>query len=157
MTRPALHIVQTPVDDNGELAGCENCRSALEEAETWERRVLQLEAALKRATEDKDARLRNDKHYTAALGLFHEWQEQTSHPRARFDTARARLAVAAVKLYNDNREALSMVIQYGKHLAYTDDRGTRHDSFGLLFRDAEHIEKYANAYARWARRQGSAS
>jgi hypothetical protein len=47
-----------------------------------------------------------------------------------------------------------MVVQYGKHLAYVDPKGTRHDSFGLLFRDAEHIEKYANAYHRWSRANG---
>jgi hypothetical protein len=118
----------------------------------WERRVLELERKLRTALEDKDAKLRNDKDYVAAAALFDEWKRETNHPRARFDAARARIAIAAVRLYKDNREALSMVIQHGKHLAYVDERGHRHDSFGLLFRDAEHIERYANNFARWHRR-----
>jgi hypothetical protein len=156
--RPALTLVQNLVDpDTGELGGCPHCAEALAEAETWERRVLQLEAALKRATEDKDAKLRNDRDYPAAIDLLEEWKRECGHPRARIDLARINLALRAVKLYKDNREALSMVIQRGKHLAYVDERGTRHDSFGLLFRDAEHIERYANEYARWARRSGRAA
>lgn len=156
--RPALTLVQNLVKtDTGELVGCPHCNEAREEAETWERRVLQLEAALKRATEDKDAKLRNDKDYPAAIDLFDEWKRECGHPRARIDLARINLALRAVKLYKDNREALSMVIQRGKHLAYVDERGTRHDSFGLLFRDAEHIERYANEYARWRRRNGRAA
>lgn len=146
--RPALHIVQTPVDDNGELAGCPTCAEALAEAEVWEKRVLQLERALERERADKDAKLRNDKDFIAAHELFEEWKRETGHPNARFDTNRIRLALSAVKGYRKHREQLSWVIQYGRHFAYVDERRVRHDSFGLLFRDSEHIEKYANAYAR---------
>jgi hypothetical protein len=46
------------------------------------------------------------------------------------------------------------VIQYGKHLAYVDERGVKHDSWGLLFRDADHIEKYANAWWTHCKRTG---
>jgi len=153
-----LRVVETVVDqDTGELAACPNCAAALSEAETWERRVLELEQKVRRLTEDRDAKLRQDKHYTAALDLIEEWKRECGHPKARVDHARVRLALSAVKLYKDNRDALSMVIQRGKHLAYVDERGNRHDSFGLLFRDAEHIERYANEYARWRRRNGVAT
>ena len=154
---PHLRVVHNIDATTGELVGCPHCAAAHEEAELWEQEVLKLKRQVKQALEDKDAKLRNDQHFGAASDLFDEWKTETNHPRARFDNARIRLAMAAVKLYGkDDRDKLSMVVQYGKHLAYVDERGTRHDSFGLLFRDAEHIEKYANAYHRWARQNGVA-
>lgn len=154
--RPALRLVQNVVDDNGELAGCPNCRQALEEAETWERRVLELEAKVRRLEEDKDAKARQDKDYPAAAELFDEWRRETGHPNARFDgdIRRVQRALRVIKLYRKDREKLSWVIQYGKHLAYVDERGVKHDSWGLLFRDADHIEKYANAWYLHCRRKG---
>lgn len=152
---PHLRLVETLVDENGELVNqCPNCAAAASEAETWERRVLQLERALQREREDKDARLRNDKDYVAAAELFEEWKRETGHANAKFDTNRAGLAVRAIRGYRKHREQLSWVIQYGKRFAYVDEKGVRHDSFGLLFRDAEHIERYANGYAR-RRREGA--
>jgi uncharacterized protein with PIN domain len=157
--RPALTLVQNLVDDNGELVGCPHCNEARAECEIWERRVLQLEAALKRATEDKDARLRNDKDYPAAADLFDEWRRECGHPNAKFDTARINLALRAIRRYGQtNREALSMVIQHGKHLAWVNPKtGAKKDGFGLLFRDSEQIEARANEFARWARRNGRAA
>jgi hypothetical protein len=34
--------------------------------------------------------------------------------------------------------------------------GEVHDGFGLLFRDADHIEKYATKWWRYQKRQGAA-
>ena len=155
----ASHLrVVRDIDNNGEITNCPHCAAAYAEAEQWREDVLKLKNQLKRALEDKDDKLRNDKHFPAAVDLFDEWKRETNHPRARLDNARIRLAMAAVKLYGaKDRDKLSMVIGYGKHLAYVDPKGTRHDSFGLLFRDAEHIEKYANAYHRWARQNGVSS
>ena len=155
---PHLRLVQTLIDtDTGEVQGCEHCAEARAEAEVWEKRVIHLEKALARANEDKDAKLRNDQDYPAAADLFDEWKRETNHPRARFDQNRARLAIRAIRGYREDRDKLSWVIQYGKHFAYVDDRGVKHDRFGLLFQDAEHIEKYANAYARRRRTLGGAS
>jgi hypothetical protein len=153
-----LRLVQTAVDENGEvIPGCPSCAEARSEAEVWEQRVLELERKVKRLTEDRDQKMRNDKHFPAALGLFEEWKQECNHPNARFDGARTRLALAAVKLYDGDRDKLSWVIQHGRHLAYVDERGVRHDSFGLLFRDAEHIERYANGWAIAQRRRVVAS
>jgi hypothetical protein len=146
---PHLRVVETVVDeDTANLPGAPNCRASLEEAETWERRVLELERKLRAALEDKDAKLRNDKDYVAAVALFDEWKRETNHPRARLDTNRAQLALRAIRGYRKDRDKLSWVIQYGRHFAYVDGNGVKHDRFGLLFQDAEHIEKYANAWAR---------
>lgn len=153
---PHLRLVQTPVDENGEIHACPTCRDALNEAETWEQEVLKLKRQLKQALEDRDARMRNDKDFPAAVALFDEWRAETNHPRARFDSARMRLALAAVKLYRDDLDKLSWVIKRAKHFPYVDPRGVRHDSFGLLFRDAEHIERYANEWHR-RRREVEAS
>lgn len=150
---PHLHLVETLIDENGEVVtGCPNCASSASEAEVWERRVLQLERQLKTALEDKEEKARNDKDFAAASSLFEEWQRECGHPNASFDTNRIRLALAAVKRYRKHRDKLTWVILRAKHFAYVDERGIRHDSFGLLFRDAEHIERYAN---EWARLRGS--
>jgi hypothetical protein len=87
--------------------------------------------------------------------LFDYWRSQTGHERARLDPARLRLALAAVKLYREDLEKLAWVVQYGRELAYVDAKGNRHDSFGLLFRDAEHIERYARAWWTHCRRNGA--
>jgi len=145
---PHLRLVQNLVNDDGELVGCPHCADARAEAETWEQEVLKLKRQIKRLTEDKDAKLRNDKDYPAAAALFEEWQRECNHPNASFDTNRAQLAIRATRRYRKHRDKLSWVIQYGKHFAYVDANGVKHDRFGLLFQDAEHIEKYANAYSR---------
>lgn len=146
---PHLRLVQTAIDENGEVVpGCPHCNDARAEAEVWEQRVLQLERQVKRLQEDRDEKQRQDRDFPAALELIDEWKRECGHPKARVDPARIRLAMAAVKLYREDRDKLSWVIQHGKFLAYVDEKGTRHDSFGLLFRDAEHIERYANGWAR---------
>lgn len=152
---PHLRLVQTAIDENGEVVpGCPHCNDARNEAEVWEGRVLQLERQVKRLQEDRDDKMRRDRDFPGALDLIEEWKRECGHPKARVDPARIRLAMAAVKLYRDDRDKLSWVIQHGKHLAYVDEKGTVHDSFGLLFRDAEHIERYANGWHR-AQRNGT--
>ena len=146
--RPALRLVDHLVDENGEVQDCPHCQDARAEADVWEQRVLELERKVRRLEEDKGEALRRDKDYLAALGLFDEWRQETGHPKAKFDRNRAALAIRMIRGYRNHREQLSWVIQYGKHFAYVDEKGVRHDSFGLLFRDAEHIERYANAWAR---------
>lgn len=148
MSAPHLRLVDHLVDENGEIQDCPHCQEARSECEIWEQRVLTLERQVKRLTEDRDEKMRNDRNFGDALSLFQEWQRECGHPNAKFDSARIRLALAAVKLYGKERDKLSWVIQHGKHLAYVDERGVRHDSFGLLMRDAEHIERYANGWFR---------
>jgi hypothetical protein len=149
-----LRVVDTETGEVHHEGDCAHCADARSEAETWEQEVLKLKRQVKRLMEDKDAKDRNDKLYPAAADLFDEWARECNHPKARFDPARVRLALSAIKAYGkEDREKLSWVIQCGKHLAYVDPcTGERHDSFGLLFRDSEHIEKYANKYARWQKR-----
>lgn len=153
---PHLRLVDI---ETGEVqdspSSCPHCAEAQAEAEVWEREVLKLKRDLKRLTEDRDAKLRNDKDYPDAEDLFDEWRRECGHSNARFDFNRIRLAITAIRRYRKDRDKLSWVIQYGKHLAYVDGRGVKHDRFGLLFQDAEHVEKYANAWAR-ARRRGVA-
>lgn len=148
MTRPALRLVQNLVDeDTGELVGCPHCQESRDECEVWEKRVLELERKVKRLEADRDEKARSDKRYMEAESLFEEWKRECGHPNASFDdTNRINLALRAVRRYP--RDKLSWVIQYGKHFAYVDEKGVKHDRFGLLFQDAEHIEKYANGYAR---------
>lgn len=149
-----LRIVDTETGEVHEEGDCANCAEQRAETEVWEKRVLTLERQVKRLLEDKDEKNRQDKLYPAAADLFDEWRTECAHPNARFDPARVRLALSAIKAYGEeDREKLSWVIQCGKLIPYVDPvTGETHDSFGLLFRDAEHIEKYARKYAFWRRR-----
>lgn len=153
---PHLRLINTETGEVQDTSSCPHCAEAHAESEIWERRVLQLERQVKRLTEDRDAKLRNDKDYPAAHDLFDEWRTETGHPNAQFDANRIRLAITAIRRYGKHREKLSWVIQYGKHLAYMDQRGVKFNQFGLLFRDSEHIERYANSYWAWARKSTTA-
>lgn len=154
MTRPShLRVVDTETGQVHEAPGeCAHCAEAMAEAETWEQEVLKLKRQVKRLMEDRDQKMRNDKDFPMARELFEEWQRETGHPRARFDRNRIALALTTVKAYREDREKLSWVIQFGRHLAFVDERGHKHDSFGLLFRDAEHIEGYATKWWRYGKR-----
>jgi hypothetical protein len=146
MPEPLRHL-RIVVDPAGEvIPGCPRCSDAEAEAETWRGRVLELERKVKQMEDDREAKLRARREFPEAEGLFNEWKKECGHPDARFDPRRIQLAVSAIRRYKDRRVQLSWVIQYGKHLAWVDPKGTKHDRFGLLFQDSEHIEKYARAW-----------
>lgn len=148
-----LRIVDTETGEVHEEGDCAKCADARSECEIWEQEVLKLKREVKRLKDDRDEKNRNDKDYPAAAALFEEWQRECNHPDARFDPARIRLALSAIKRYKGKREQLSWVIQCGKRIPHVDpSTGEVHDGFGLLFRDSDHIEKYANKYARWQKR-----
>lgn len=167
MSEPALRVVPDVDPDTGEIienAACQECARLRGLLFTLEQDNRRLEKDLRtwrgkyeKAIEDRDAKLRNDKDYPAAADLFEEWQRECGHPDAQFDHARVGLAIRAIRRYRKHRDKLSLVIQYGRHLAYVNDRGRKCDSFGLLFRDADHIEKYANEFWLWQRRRGGAA
>jgi hypothetical protein len=146
---PHLRLVD---QETGEIhdapTSCPHCAEAQSECEIWERRVLQLERQVKRLTEDRDAKLRQDKHYPAALDLIDEWKRECGHPNASAsDPKRVQLALSVVKRYKDEREKLSLVIQQAKHLAYRDpDTGLVYDQFGKIFGSSDEIEKRATHY-----------
>ena len=153
---PHLRLINTETGEVSEHPECAHCAEAREEAEVWEKEVLKLKRQVKRLEDDRDEKALKDKNYPAAADLFEEWQRECNHPDARFDPARIRLALSAIKRYKDKREQLSWVIQCGKRIPYVDpSTGETHDGFGLLFRDSEHIEKYANKYARWQKRNAA--
>jgi uncharacterized protein with PIN domain len=152
MTKPALRLVP---DANGELPSAEDpvltcLRNDYDALVRELATVIRQRDALKA---DKEAKMRGDKQFPEAHDLFDEWRTECGHPNAEFDPARMRLALSAVRRYKKHREQLSWVIQCGKLLAYVAEDGERHDGFGLLFRDSDHIERYANKYARWKARQ----
>jgi hypothetical protein len=167
MSEPALKLVAPDIDhDSGELiqdaacAECVNLRGLLLNLEQDNRRLEKdlraWRAKYERLTEDRDAKLRNDKHYPAALDLIDEWKRECGHPNASAsDPKRVQLALSVVKRYKDEREKLSLVIQQAKHLAYRDpNTGYRFDSFGKIFGSSDEIEKRATIYYLWRRRQG---
>jgi hypothetical protein len=153
---PHLRLIDS---ETGEIhdapSPCPHCAEAREEAEIWEREVLKLKRDIKRLTDDKDARLRADKHYPVALDLIDEWKRECGHPNASAeDPKRVQLALSVVKRYKDQREKLSLVIQHGKHLAFVDpDTGFRFDEFGRLFGSSDEIEARASKFWLWDQRR----
>jgi hypothetical protein len=175
MSEPALKLLTPDIDpDSGEVlerAACTECadlRGKLlnkeQDLRLLEKDMRDLRAENKRLTEDREEKLRKHKLYPVALGLFEEWTRECGHEGAVFDPRRIQLALAAVRRYPegkkdvkigiDKRVLLSWVIQAGKHLAYVDEKGERHDGFGLLFRDSEHVEKYVRKWALHLKRTG---
>jgi hypothetical protein len=154
---PHLKLVDA---ETGEIhdapTSCPHCAEAREEAEIWEREVLKLKRQLDREREDRDAKLRNDKHYPAAIALIQEWKTECGHPNAsEDDPRRVQLALRVIKRYKDQREKLSLVIQHGKHLAFVDpDTGFKYDEFGRLFGSSDEIEARASKFWLWQRKRG---
>lgn len=157
---PHLRLVDA---ETGEIhdspTACPHCAEAHAEAEIWEREVLKLKRQIKRMEEDRDAKMRADKDYPAALELIEEWARECNHPNAALqDPKRVRLALSVVKRYRQHRDKLSLVIQQGKHLAFVDpDTGFRYDEFGRLFGSADEIEKRATQFYLWSKRRGGAA
>jgi hypothetical protein len=150
-----LRVVHNVNAETGELEGCPHCAAAHDEAEVWEAEVLKLKRQLRQALEDKDEKMRADRSYGDALDLIREWKDQCGHPSAsEDDPKRIRLALAVIKRYRTKRDALSYVIQHGKHLAFVNDEGHRFDEFGRLFGSSDEIEKRANQWFRHARNRG---
>jgi hypothetical protein len=155
---PHLRLINTETGEVEDAPSCPHCAEAREEAEVWEREVLKLKRQLERERLDRDAKMRADKHYPAAIALIQEWKTECGHPNAsEDDPKRVRLALSVVKRYKDQREKLSLVIQHGKHLAYVDpDTGFKYDEFGRLFGSSDEIEARASKFWLWSRRRGGA-
>jgi hypothetical protein len=149
---PHLRLIDTETGEVQDHTSCPRCAEAIAEAEAWERKLLAADREIQRMKADKDAKMRADKLYPEAERLFQEWQEECGHPNSEFGPDRIRLALAALKLYKgEKRVYLSWAILGAKHGAFVDDKGEKHDRFGLIFRGSEEIEKNANRYARWKR------
>ncbi len=151
--RVHLRVVRD-LNENGEVTNCPHCAAAYAEAEVWREDVVKLKRQVKALQEDRDEKMRQDASFPAALDLWDLWKSACKHPRAKLDSNRTRLLLTAAKLYKDERDKLRWVVFYGRDLAFVDDRGHKHDSIGLLFRDAEHIERYAVSWWRHARQHG---
>lgn len=162
----ALRLVPDVDPETGEIldrATCGECaklRGTLMNLEQDNRRLEKdlraWRAKYERLQEDKDAKMRADKDYPAALDLIEEWKRECGHPNAaNNDPKRIQLAMKVIKRYRKHRDKLSLVILHGKHLAFVDpDTGFRYDEFGRLFGSSDEIEKRASQYWLWARRRG---
>lgn len=110
-----------------------------------------------RSLEDKDARMRRDKYFPAAVALIQEWKRECGHPNSsEDDPKRLRLALSVVKRYSKQPEKLSMVIQQAKHLAFVDpESGFKYDEFGRIFGSSDEIEARATKWYLWNKRQAA--
>ncbi|MCX7119893.1 MAG: hypothetical protein NTZ86_08565 [Legionellales bacterium] len=77
--------------------------------------------------------------------LFNYWQITMNHPRAKFDANRKRKVAQALKLYSF--EDLKKAIDGCSLTPYNmgkNEGGHVYDDISLIFRDADHIERFMN-------------
>jgi hypothetical protein len=82
-----------------------------------------------------------------ALVVFQAWMEATGHPGALFDTKRQGVIGRALKHFD--QQYLVETAQGWKNDAYcqgANKDGTVYDRVDLIFRDAEHIEKFHDLF-----------
>jgi len=78
--------------------------------------------------------------------LFNYWQAAMNHPRAIFDAKRKRKVVQALKLgYSlaDLKKAIDGCSKTPYNMGQNDN-GQVYDDISLIFRDADHIERFMN-------------
>ena len=78
--------------------------------------------------------------------IFKHWQTTMNHPRAKLSTERQRAIKKALKLgysVNDLTQALDGCADSPFHMG-ENDRKQVYDYITLIFRDAEHIERFIN-------------
>lgn len=147
---PHLRLVDLETGEVQEHGSCPKCAEAMAEAETWERKLLAADREIQRLKADKDAERLKDPKRTEIEGLFYYWVEKCRHPNAKLDGARHDLIKKALKQYTG--EQLRMAIDGASVDPYVDPKRKRHDGLGLVLRDAEHIEDFANRFHRWQNR-----
>lgn len=83
-------------------------------------------------------------HHNASTQLFEYWQRTMNHPRAKLDKKRKRAIELALKL-NYTIPELQKAIDGCKNTPYNmgkNDSSQVYDDISLIFRDAEHIERF---------------
>lgn len=77
--------------------------------------------------------------------LFNYWQVKMNHPRAIFDSKRQRKVAQALKLYSidDLKKAIDGCTLTPYNMG-KNDSGHVYDDISLIFRDADHIERFMN-------------
>jgi hypothetical protein len=146
---PHLRLIDTETGEVQDHTSCPRCAEAIAEAEAWERKLLAADREIQRMKADKDAERLKDPKRAEIEGLFDYWREKCRHPNAKLDGARHDLIKKALKRYTVDQ--LRMAIAGASVDAYRDPQGKLHDRLGLILRDSEHVEDFANRYVLWKR------
>lgn len=86
----------------------------------------------------------SSKNSNHAQEVFFHWQQIMNHPRAKYDKKRQRLIQQALDL-GYNVEELKQAIEGCKSNAYNmgkNEHSQIYDSINLIFRDADHIDRF---------------
>lgn len=75
--------------------------------------------------------------------LFEYWKDKTGHPRARLDDKRRRKLATALRFYSlaECKKAIDGCTKSAWHQGQNPN-GKRYDQISLIFRDAEHVERF---------------
>jgi hypothetical protein len=93
-------------------------------------------------------------YHTDVQDIFTHWQAVMRHPQAKLDQKRAIKIAQALKL-GYTTEQLKQAVNGCAASSFNmgeNDRKQRYDGIGLIFRDAEHIERFMGATNKTAGR-----
>lgn len=96
------------------------------------------------STHELEDSLLNNEHEDSAFQVFTYWQAKMNHPKAKFDKKRRSQIQAALKLgfeLEQLKQAIDGCARTPFNMGQNKD-AQRYDSIELIFRDAEHIERF---------------
>lgn len=145
--RPVLRVV----DENGELHDdCPGCAALADQLKGAERDINAWRLRYADLVRDAEAEAKADPLWDDCRALFDHWRETCRHPRARFTLDRFNLLRPWLKRYgpDDCRRAVDGAAFDAFETKRKNGSVKRHDGLGLIFRDAEHFEDFANRAPR---------
>ena len=129
--------------------GCPHCEGHEADVRNLEQEVTKLLRRIKVLEADKERERRLYAHRQLVSGLFDFWKDCTGHAKSRLDGDRFDAIKARIEDgYTDEQCRLAII---GAAVdPFVDPKKKRHDGVGLVFRNGEKLEDFANRAYRWA-------
>lgn len=157
--RPAPRHLRVIDTQTGELADdCESCRALSDQLAGLDRDLRAWRARYADLKRDREGEARASEYWQPGEWLFNHWRHVCNHPRAVFTVDRFWLVHPFLsnarygKTMRDRVAVCRLAINGAAFDAFTKVRknGTvqRFDDWSLIFRDAAHMEEFANKAPR---------
>jgi hypothetical protein len=130
---------------------CPNCEVHRHDLENAEADLRKARRRIKALEADKEKERQLYAHRMLVEGIFDFWRDCTGHAKSRldgdrFDVIRARIEDGYTE------EDCRLAILGAAVDPFVDPKRKRHDGIGLVFRNGEKLEDFANRAARWGAR-----
>jgi hypothetical protein len=136
--------------DTGEIHdhGCPHCAQHEADVRNLEGEVTKLLRRIRVLEADKERERRLYAHRELIRHLFEFWRDCTGHPKSKLDGDRFDAIKARVE-DGYSEEQCRLAILGAAVDPYVDPKKKRHDGIGLVFRNGEKLEDFANRAYRW--------